>query len=113
MHILVFGGITVKESKEKKSKLPPAMSEEAREKQMIALAVDCVEERMRTGKASASEYVYYLKIASTEEKKRREKLEEEIKLLRAKTEAYESGKQIEKLYADAISAMSLYSGNNR
>lgn len=89
------------------------MTEEAREKQMVALAVDCVEERMRTGKASASEYVYYLKLASTEEKKRREKLEEEIKLLRAKTEAYESGKQIEKLYTDAINAMSLYSGNNR
>ena len=89
------------------------MTEEARENQMVALAVECVEERMRTGKASASEYVYYLKLASTEEKKRREKLEEEIKLLRAKTEAYESGKQIEKLYADAISAMSLYSGNNR
>lgn len=89
------------------------MSEEAREKQMIALAVDCVEERMRTGKASASEYVYYLKLASTEEEKKREKLEEEIKLLRAKTEAYESGKQIQKLYEDAISAMSLYSGNGR
>ena len=51
----------MKESKEKKVVLPPAMSEEAREKQMIALAVDSVEERMRTGKASASEYVYYLK----------------------------------------------------
>ena len=89
------------------------MSEEAREKQMIALAVDSVEERMRTGKASASEYVYYLKLASTKEKKEREKLEEEIKLLRAKTEAYESGKQIQKLYEDAIEAMSIYSGNLR
>ena len=101
------------EKKDKKAKLRPAMSEEAREKQMVALAIDCVEERMRTGKASASEYVYYLKIASTEEKKRREKLEEEIKLLRAKTEAYESGKQIQQLYENAIQAMSIYSGNSR
>jgi len=100
----------VKEKEEKKGKLRPALSEEAREKQMIALAVDSVEERMRTGKASASEYVYYLRLASTEEKKRREKLEEEIKLLRAKTEAYESTKMMQSLYEDAIKAMSIYSG---
>lgn len=100
----------MKSNEEKKAKLRPAISEEAREKQMIALAVDCVEERMRTGKASASEYTYYLKLASTREKKEREKMEEEIKLLKAKTEAYESTKQMQALYEDAIKAMSIYSG---
>lgn len=103
----------MKANEEKKNKLRPAITEEAREKQMIALAIDCVEERMRTGKASASEYTHYLKLASSDRKKEQEKMEEEIKLLRAKTEAYESSKQIQALYEDAIKAMSIYSGNIR
>lgn len=103
----------MKANEEKKTRLRPAITEEAREKQMIALAIDCVEERMRTGKATASEYTHYLKLASGREKKERDKLEEEIKLLRAKTEAYESTKQVQALYEDAIKAMSIYSGNSR
>lgn len=102
----------MKAKEDKKTKLRPALTEEAREKQLIALAMDGVEERIRSGKASASEYVYFLKIASSKEKREREKLEEEIKLLRAKTEAYESGQQMKELYEDAIKAMSIYKGNN-
>lgn len=95
-----------------KPKIRPATSDEEREKQMTALAIDCVEKRMREGKATASEYVYYLKIASSKEKQERQKLEEEIKLLRAKTEAYESSKRVEELYAEAIKAIGIYQGKD-
>ena len=44
------------------------------------------------------------------QKLQREKLEEENKLLRAKTEALQSAQHIEELYADAIKAMKSYSG---
>lgn len=92
-------------------KIRPAMSEEARENQMIALAIDQVEERMRTGKASSAEYVHFLKLASSKEKLEKEKAIEEVKLLKAKTEAIESSKRIEELYEKAINAMSMYAGN--
>ena len=41
-----------------------------------------------------------------------EKLKEENKLLRARTEALESQKDIKKLYEDALAAMSEYRGND-
>lgn len=44
------------------------------------------------------------------ERKEREKLEEEIKLLRAKTDALNNAVTNEQLYKEAIRAMSIYQG---
>ena len=41
-----------------------------------------------------------------------EKLEEENKLLRAKTEALQAAKNTEEMYAEAIKAMGIYSGKD-
>lgn len=89
----------------------PALTPEARENQMISLAVDCAEQQMRDGTASSAVIVHYLKLASLKEKLEREKLEAENKLLRAKTEALESSKASEELYLKAISAMKEYGGH--
>lgn len=90
----------------------PATNPDARENQLIALAVDLVEERLRKGTASSAETVHFLKMGSTKERLAREKEEEEIKLLKAKTEAIQSAKQVEELYKEALTAMRTYSGNN-
>lgn len=89
----------------------PALNPEARENQMISLAVDLAERQIRDGTASAAVITHYLKLASMRERLEREKLIEEIKLQRAKTEALESAKRVEELYADAINAMRKYSGH--
>lgn len=91
-------------------KSQPALSPEDREKQLIALAIDRVEERLRDGTASSAELVHFLKLASRKEQLEVEKLEEENKLVRAKTDNLQSQKKIEELYADAIRAMRDYSG---
>ena len=88
----------------------PAQTPEARENQMIALAMDRVEDRMLNGKASAQEYIYFLKIASTKSQLELEKLRNENELLKAKADALESAKKTEELYRDAIKAMRAYSG---
>lgn len=88
----------------------PAISPEARENQMIALAVDRAEQQLIEGTASPSVIVHYLKLGSMKERVEKERLEEEVKLLRAKTEALQSQKQIQELYADALSAMRSYQG---
>lgn len=91
--------------------LRPAITPEARENQLIALAVDLVEERMRNGTASSQETTHFLKLGSTKNRLELEKLRAENRLLSAKTEAIESAKRVEELYAEAISAMKRYSGN--
>lgn len=89
----------------------PALTPEQRELQMIAKAVALAEQQLDDGTASSQIITHYLKLGSSRERLERERLEEENKLLRAKTEAIQSGKSIESLYAEAISAMQEYKGN--
>lgn len=91
-------------------KIRPALSPEARENQLVSLAVDLAERQLLEGTASSQVITHYLKLGSAKERLEREKLEEENKLLKAKTEQIQSQKRIEELYADAISAMKRYSG---
>lgn len=91
----------------------PALTPEARENQLIAYAYDSVEERILNGTASAQELVHFLKLGSSKEKLEKERLEEENKLLRAKTKALESGDEKKQLYKDAINAMLRYAGVDR
>ena len=95
----------------KKAKFRPALTPEARENQMISLAVDEAERQLREGTASSQIITHYLKLATVREKLEQERLIEEIKLQRAKTEALESAKEIKALYSDALKAMRKYSGN--
>lgn len=88
----------------------PAPTPEARENQLIALAVDCVEERMRNGTASAQEYVHFLKLATAKSQLELEKTKSEIEMLRAKKSAIESTKRTDEMYAKAIAAMRSYAG---
>ena len=83
-----------------------AITIEGRENQMIALAVDLAEQQLREGTASSQ----HLKLGSTRERLERERLEEENKLLKARTEALQSQKNMEELYANAIKAMQRYGG---
>lgn len=91
-------------------KMRPALSPEARENQMISLAVDLAEQQLRDGTASSQVVTHFLKLGSMREKLERERLEEENKLLKAKTEALQSAKRVEELYTDALNAMRNYAG---
>lgn len=95
------------------SRTPPARSPEAREQEMMSLAMDLVEKRLREGTATSQETTHFLKLASTRQQQEQMLLEEEIKLKRAKTEAIESGKNVQELYTNAIKAMSTYRGLSR
>ena len=90
----------------------PASTPEGRENQMISLAVDLAERQLREGTASAQVITHFLKLATTREQLEKEKLARENELLRAKTEALESAKRVEELYANALSAMKTYSGQS-
>lgn len=91
-------------------KMRPATTPEARENQMISLAVDLAEQQLRDGTASSQVITHFLKLGSMREKLERERLEEENKLLKAKTKAYANAEEIKVLYSDALKAMRNYSG---
>ena len=92
-------------------RIRPALTPEARENQLIALAVDLVQQRLIDGSASSQETTHFLKLGSMKNQLEMEKLREENKLLKAKTESIQSAKRVEELYAEAINAMRRYSGN--
>ena len=91
-------------------KIRPALTPEARENQMTALAVDLVEQRLLDGTASSQETTHFLKLGSMKNRLEMEKLQEENRLLKARTEALQSAKRVEELYSEAIKAMRRYSG---
>lgn len=91
-------------------KMRPALTPEARENQMISLAVDLAEQQLRNGTASSQVITHFLKLGTTVAQLEKEKLEQENKLLQARTEALESTKRVEELYENAIKAMKKYSG---
>ena len=88
----------------------PAISPEARENQLISLAVDLAEQQLRDGTASSQVITHYLKLGTTRERLEKEKLEEENKFLKAKTENLQSQKRVEDLYTKALNAMRKYAG---
>lgn len=88
-----------------------ARTPEARENQLIDLAVDFAEKQLIEGTAPAMVVTHYLKLASKKERLEREKLQQEVDFLRAKTEAYEAGRRSDEKYEKALRAFSLYSGN--
>lgn len=89
----------------------PAITPEARENQMIALAMDLVEQRLRDGTASSQETTHFLKLATNESRLKIKQMEEQNKLISAKTESIHAEKERENLFKEAIAAMKRYSGH--
>lgn len=90
--------------------LPPAMTLEGRENQLIAATYDLVERRILEGTASSQETTYFLKAGSSKMKLELDHLREENKLLRAKTEALQAQANNEALLEKALKAFRSYRG---
>ena len=88
-----------------------ALTPEARENQLISLAVDLAEKQLQEGTASSQVITHYLKLGSTKERIEKEILEKQKELISAKTESIKSAKRIEELYTQAINAIRKYSGH--
>lgn len=91
-------------------KIRPALTPKAREKQLVALAVDLVEKRLREGTASSQEVTQILKMGSVRADLEKEMLRHQVELVKAKTESLQAAKRVDELYANALKAMRSYSG---
>ena len=94
------------------SKRRPSMDPEARMQQLINLSVNLAEKQLEEGTASSQIITHYLKMATQMAQLERQQLEEEIKLLKAKTEALESEKEENNLYKEVIRALHDYRGGD-
>lgn len=92
-------------------KMRPALTPEARENQMISLAMDQAEKQLIEGTASSQVVTHFLKLATVKSQLELEKLKSENELLKAKTETLQSAQRIEELYKEAMDAMKGYSGH--
>lgn len=93
-------------------KAPAAMDPENRLQQLSGIALDRIEERMLNGKATGAELIFMAKFADPERFFKQDKIATETELLVSKKQAIDSGKNTEKLYADAINAMKHYQGRD-
>lgn len=87
-----------------------AKTPEAREDQMIGMAVDLVERQLREGTASSQVISHYLKLGSSRERLEQERIRNENKLIGAKIELMEGQQRIEALIGDALVAFKSYAG---
>lgn len=91
-------------------KMRPALTPEARENQMISLAVGLAEQQLIQGTASSQVITHFLKLGSTRAQIEKEMLTEQKQLVAAKTESIKAAQRIEALYGEAMDAMRSYSG---
>ena len=92
------------------SRRRPALTPEARENQLISLAVDLAEKQLLEGTASSQVITHYLKLGTMREKIEREIMEKQKELLDAKKDAINSTRANAELYQEAIKAMRVYQG---
>lgn len=90
---------------------PPPTTPESKENELIALAIDQVEEQLRNKTASNQVLLHYLKLASSKDRLERKMLEKKTELVTAQTEAIKAQKRMDELYENALKAMRVYSGN--
>lgn len=94
-----------------KRKQTPAKTPEARENQLIALAVDETEKRLRNGTISSQLLAILLKLATTKAQLELEKLRSDIALQKAKEQEIEDKASNSDLYAEALKAFRGYKGD--
>lgn len=93
-----------------KRRQAPGKTIQARENQIISLAYDLVEQRIRRGTATSQEVTTFIKMGSSLAQLEKSKLERETEVLVAKAESMKSQKKIEELYSEAMRAFRTYSG---
>lgn len=90
----------------------PATTPDGRESQLVSLAYDLVEQRIRKGTATSQEVTHFLKLGSSREKLEQERLQHENYLTQARIEQLASQARVEELYSKALNAMRTYAGQD-
>lgn len=104
-------GKTVRSSGIAKTPTRAPLTPEARENQLISLAMDLAEQQLRDGTASSQVITEFLKRGSTKAQIEKELLEKQAELAAAKAESIKASDRLEELLDKAMKAMRRYSGH--
>lgn len=88
----------------------PARTVEGREQQMMALAMDLAEKKLRDGTASNMLICHFLKLATVQAELDKEKTKVDVDWRKAQIKAIEEQKSLEETYNKAIEALKTYQG---
>ena len=95
-----------------RAKRPPDKTQEVQENRLISMAMDVAEQQMRNGTCSSQVLTHFLKLGALKEQLEKEKLEKEIELLRAKTDAIQAAKERDEMFGKVIKAIAAYTGHD-
>lgn len=90
------------------AKRAPATTMEAREAELVDLAMDVAKEQMLNRTASSQVITHFLKVGAIREQMELEKVRAEIELAKAKVKAIESAEETAKIVNQAMEAMRSY-----
>lgn len=93
-------------------KLPPARTRERRTQQLVVLAEDLIEERLRTGRASPTEVTAIIRLGTAQELANIERIRAQTEYLVAQRAKAESETFREAKFQEAMEAMSRYAGDS-
>ena len=93
-------------------RLRPSLTPEARENQMVSLAMDLAMKQLQEGTASSQVITHFLKLGTEKERLERVNLEKDIMLKSAKTDAIENAAKMDELFEKAIVAFTQYKGGH-
>lgn len=95
-----------------KRKQTPARTPEARENQLINMAVDETERRLKNGTISSQLLAILLKLATTKAQLELEKLRSDIALQKAKEKEIDEKSSDRELFEEALKAFTEYKGGS-
>ena len=104
-----MGAIKSSDSGTKTVKRRPGLTPESRENQVISMAYDRAEQQIADGTASSQVLSHFLKLGSPKAKKEMEILEKQSLYLDAKIQSFQSMRNIDSMYKEALDAMRSYS----
>ena len=87
-----------------------AKTVDAKERRLVALAVDQAEKMLEAGKAPPAVLMHYLRLGASDYPLRKERLERQNELFKVKAEAIEKQENYEEVAKNALEAMQRYSG---
>lgn len=88
--------------------LPPPITMEDAEDQLVSLAFGLAKQRLMDGSASNQLIAEVLKMGTAKERLQKEKLRKENELLRARTESLKSQKSSEEFYSRVLDSLHSY-----
>lgn len=100
----------MKETLQKRNRIP-VKNPIDRENQLINLAYEAAEEKIRNGTASSQIITEFLRRGTIREQLENERLRADLEVAKAKVEQLKSTSDSKKMYEEVLEAMKRYSGN--